>query len=623
MIETTALPNWLSPAITPAEVAVVDLITRRFKVSDSTVLAAVALTVLAQREGHSCVDLNKVADLVRHYIEPDKSTAYLAEVPAVEAFMRVLRQQPNLIQPVDEVLEHALDSLQRDPKPFVLFGDYLYTQRQFVDEVSIALQISTRSRAASANTFSEGLIDRIVPKPKPDDEAAAKAGDTGIANRAAKSFISRRLTVLTGGPGTGKTFTLTRCLAALLANREGQAPARLALVAPTGKAATRAKDLLVEFVEKQRSSGNDSLGLTDAVLEQLDQVEPRTIHRLLCSTGRQRTRFAHDASRPLDIDVLIVDEMSMVPSALMARLLEAMRPDATILLVGDQAQLEAVESGSVLREIVEFGKSLDDASSFTFELRRVWRQDGDTKIGDLAREIRDGNASGAVEIVAADSPGISHYDSVGAVGAPNSPLKAYLETLKAARGLAESTDALAHQQAYDMISKNKLLSGPRQGTLGINHWNSVLHENVFGLPQTNANEAGVPLLVTVNSARSRLVNGDIGLVVNTTSPDGTVTRAVYFPEGAAGRYISLAQLPPVEVCFAMTIHKSQGSEYNNLIVILPGDESPLLNRELVYTAVTRAKKELTTIGRLDQLAQAINNCSSRFSGLGSMIRKLT
>lgn len=559
MDEQSALPNWLLPAITPAETAVVDLIARRFKISDPTVLAAVALTVLAQREGHSCVSLNQVADLVRQYIDADDATINLVDVPTAEALISTLRGSPNLVQTVDEDLTPSFDSAQRNPTPLVLFESYLYTQRQFVDELSIALQISTRSRAASTAAINEGLIDHIVPKPKPDDEAATKAGDTGIANRTAKSFVSRRFTVLTGGPGTGKTFTLTRCLAALLATRESQSPLKLALVAPTGKAATRAKDLLVEFVDKQRTLGKDSLGLSDDVLEQLDRVEPRTIHRVLGSKGRQRTRFAHDASRPLDIDVLIVDEMSMVPSGLMARLLEAMRPDATVLLVGDQAQLEAVESGSVLREIVEFGQSLDADSSFTFELRRVWRQDEDTKIGDLAREIRAGQASDATKIVAANSPGIAHFDSIGTVGAPDSPLGSYLATLREVRSLAESTDALSHQQAAEKIRKNKLLCGPRQGKLGINHWNTVLHESVFGSVRNNANEPGVPVLVTVNSARSRLVNGDIGLVVNTTDPDGTVTRAVYFPDGAAGRYLSLAQLPPVEVCFAMTIHKSQGA----------------------------------------------------------------
>jgi len=623
MIETSALPNWLSPAITPAETAVVDLISRRFKVSDPTVLAAVALTVLAQREGHSCVNFNQVAELVRHYIEDDEANLNLAEVPTAETLISALRLHSEIVQTVGEDLSASLDTAQASPKPFVLFENYLYTQRQFVDELSIALQISTRSHVASTDAINDALIDQLVPKPEPNDEAATKAGDTGIANRTAKSFISRRFTVLTGGPGTGKTFTLTRCLAALLATRENQTPPKLALVAPTGKAATRAKDLLVELVASQRTLGKDSLGLPDAVLEQLDRVEPRTIHRVLGSKGRQRTRFAHDATRPLDIDVLIVDEMSMVPSALMARLLEAMRPDATILLVGDQAQLEAVESGSVLREIVELGQALNATSSFTFELLRVWRQGEDTKIGDLAREIRAGKAPDAVKIVAADSAGITHVDSVGTVGSSDSPLNSYLTILKEVRTLAESTDSAAHQQAYEKISKNKLLCGPRQGKLGINHWNTILHESIFGSTRNSANEAGVPLLVTVNSARSRLVNGDIGLVVNTTAPDGTVTRAVYFPDGAAGRYLSPAQLPPVEVCFAMTIHKSQGSEYDNLTVILPGEDSPLLNRELVYTAITRAKQKVTIIGRLDQLAHAINNRSSRFSGLGSMIRKLS
>lgn len=430
--------------------------------------------------------------------------------------------------------------------------------------------------------------------------------------------------MLTGGPGTGKTFTLTRCVAALLATRESQSlSTKLALAAPTGKAATRAKDLLTAFVSSQRVENKDSLGLSDGILDQLERVEPRTIHRVLGSKARQRTRFAHDEQRPLDIDVLIVDEMSMVPSALMARLLEAMRPDATILLVGDQAQLEAVESGSVLREIVEVEKSLDQSSSWAFELLVSRRQDKTTRIGDLAIAIRTGNVAEALTFTSNESPGIKLFEAVGKVDMSSSPLYDYLKVMKDAKTLAESTDPVDHKHAFEKVSKNKLLCGPRQGRLGVNHWNIAIHESIFGVPPGASFEPGVPLLVTVNSARSRLVNGDIGLVVNAPSPDGTVTRAVHFPDGETGRYVSIAQLPPIEICFAMTIHKSQGSEYDHLAVILPNRESPLLNRELVYTAVTRAKKSLIIIGQTEQLSDAIKNRSVRYSALGSMIRDLS
>ena len=620
MTTSVSLPKWLARVVTPAEIAVVDFIGRRFETNDTELLAALALVVLAQRAGHSCVDLRRVDELVRQHLHDDVPNNDLDDAPTSQTLVNLLQRHPELVLVAGSDLSSAFAEAQTRCLPFVLMGEYLYSQRQFVDELSIAHQINERTRLLATSEVDPALIDRIVPKPDPVDEKAAEAGDTGIANRAGKSFVSRRFTVLTGGPGTGKTFTLTRCLAALLASREGQSvETRLALVAPTGKAAARAKDLIDAFVAEQRNSGAAALGLSETVLNQLAHIEPRTIHRLLGSKGRQRTRFAHHADRQLDIDVLVVDEMSMVPSALMARLLEALKPTTTILLVGDQAQLEAVESGSVLREIVEYGQSLDEESSWVFELKRVWRQADDTQIGDLARLIRAGRASEVAEFVQQGPKGVRTSVAVGDLTESDSPINAYVTLLGEVRAKASSTNEADHKTAFDLVSSNKLLCGPRQGRTGINHWNNAIHEHLHGVARLGQYEVGVPLLVTVNSARARLVNGDIGLVVNTKNPDGSVTRAVYFNDGDQGRYLSPAQLPAFEVCFAMTIHKSQGSEYDNLVVILPSDGSPLLNRELIYTAVTRAKKSLTIIGDTQLLATAVANKSSRFSALRQML----
>lgn len=618
------LPTWLTGSLTPAEEAVIDVLVRRFSIIDTNVLAAAALTVLAQRAGHSCVDLRHVADLIREQSDKDDELSDLSDIPPPTVFVDAFRRMSNIVQIVSDDLSHELNLAKRDGLPFVLMDHYLYTQRQFIDEASIALQVSGRTRGPSKPLPDEASVDRVVPMPDPHDDAAMRAGDTGIANRAAKSFVARPFTVLTGGPGTGKTFTLTRCLAAFLTSREQSArPPRLALVAPTGKAATRAKDLLSTFVEEQRTAGEQSLGLPDSVLEELDRLEAQTIHRLLGSKARLRTRFVHDEDRPLDVDVLIVDEMSMVPSALMARLLEAMRPEATILLVGDQAQLEAVESGSVLREIVEFGKSQNQPEKWSFELLRVWRQSNDTHIGDLARAIRRGDSPTALDLVSKNSHGIEAFDSVSDLETPDSPLGSYLAVLEEVRILAESTNCDDHKAALEKVSRNKLLCGPRRGKLGVHTWNSLLREQVLGSIRGDSFEPGVPLLVTVNSTKSRLVNGDIGLVVNTRDDDGSITRAVYFSDGHESRYISPAQLPPTEVCYAMTIHKSQGSEYDHVVVILPNNDSPLLNRELVYTAVTRAKKQLTIVGRSEQLSEAIDTRSERHSALRVMLSTLS
>ena len=164
------------------------------------------------------------------------------------------------------------------------------------------------------------------------------------------------------------------------------------------------------FVDGEKSATSPSSLLSADVLSAMAAIEPRTIHGLLGSTGGRQTRFSHDASNQLPHDIIVVDEMSMVPTHLMARLMEAVRPEASVLLVGDHAQLESVESGSVLREIVE---PRDDGSStreWVFELRRVWRQSSDTRIGDLARLVRDGRSVEAVSLVASEPSGVQFFE---------------------------------------------------------------------------------------------------------------------------------------------------------------------------------------------------------------------
>jgi exodeoxyribonuclease V alpha subunit len=156
----------------------------------------------------------------------------------------------------------------------------------------------------------------------------------------------------------------------------------------------------------------------------------------------------------------------------------------------------------------------------------------------------------------------------------------------------------------------------------VSHWNTVLRTLVQGISDGDLFRPGTPLLVTVNSPRSRLVNGDIGLVVNTEEPDGSSRVKVYFPTEDGGRYLTPAELPMVELCYAMTVHKSQGSEYNNLIVILPAQASPLLTRELVYTAVTRAKKSVLIAGTEAAFVQSVENQSVRYSGLSKLLQAL-
>ena len=602
------------------EAAVIDLLQRRSGESNDLVLAAAGLAVWAHRNGHPCVHLQDIAGLVASDLSDSNLQELRAKLPSATEFIDALSASSEIVRKVEQEKVGTYLEASSDIHPLVLVGDLLFTQRQFADELSIAEQLKARANLKSGMTVAEEMINRLVPKPQNDAESE-RVGDTGIANMAAKSVSSNCLTVLTGGPGTGKTHVLTRCLALMLSAKEKDLDdLSVALIAPTGKAARRAKEMLDDLIKDERDPEKRRIELSDKVLDALARIEPRTIQRALGSKRRMQTRFQHDYQTLLPHDIVIVDEMSMVPSYLMARLLEAIRPTATILLVGDQAQLESVESGSVLRDIVnaanDQGSSLDGR---VFELRRVWRQSSDTKIGDLARHIRAGQADDALALAAKNPSGIKFVESKKRGEVSESIVEGTIQNLRNASEFAAKLSPEDHRNAFKLIAQNKVLCGPRNGPLGVSTWNTLLGRAVQGALSDDRFYPGTPLLITVNSPRSKLVNGDIGTVVNVQDADGTINRRVYFETEDGERYLTPAELPQFEVCYAMTVHKSQGSEYDNLVVILPDENSPLLTRELVYTAVTRTKKSLTIAGSSKAFLQSINNESTRYSGLKTLL----
>lgn len=606
------------------EAAVIDLLQRRSDVSNELVLVASGLAVWAHRYGHPCVHLGDIRGLIATDVSEDALENLEGLIPSVNEFISALKSSPEVVRIIEERNVGTYSDAKSDLRPLVLVGQLLFTHRQFLDELSIAAQLAVRASRTSGMTIEVELLNRLVPIPKKNDEEANKVGDTGIANKTAQSVVSNCFTVLTGGPGTGKTFTLTRCLAVLLAAKESAIDdLSIAVVAPTGKAATRAKELLISFVADERNPEKPSIGFSEKVLQALSKIEPKTIQRALGSKRRMRTRFQHDHRVCLHHDIVIVDEMSMVPSYLMARLLEAIRPDATILLVGDQAQLESVESGSVLRDIVEAASAVESPlEGRVFELLRVWRQTSETKIGDLARLIRKGEAEQALALASTNPAGVQFVQTDKHGKVSEKIIEGTIEKLRVAAQLATKFTKQDHQNAYQLVANNKVLCGPRDGSLGIYTWNALLSKGVQGSSDSDLFQPGTPLLVTINSPRSQLVNGDIGVVVNVQEPDGSTHRRIFFQSEDGGRYLTPAELPKVELCYAMTIHKSQGSEYENLVVILPGESSPLLTRELVYTAVTRAKKSLLIAGSSEALIRSIKNQSIRYSGLSELISQM-
>lgn len=580
-----------------ADIITASMLARRANCTDEVVLQALALSVWAHRNGHACLNLDTLTADLQRAIARSGQEWELPALPTAKQFDKALRASP-LVRVLDEPGTSA-EALS-DTRPLVLIQNRFSSQRQFADEVLVAESVQALI-ARSDDVTSPAAVALI-------DRELEVSDDDARQNELAKSVLARSFNVLTGGPGTGKTYTLTRCLLAFLVAAEEQGrEVSVAVAAPTGKAATRAKELLDQFADDLEKGDNRP---SEAVLGQLRAIKPTTIHGLLGSSRGRRTRFAHDSERPLNHDLVIIDETSMVPLQLMARLFEALGSRSRLLLVGDDAQLESVESGSVLRDLVSSAALLDGT---VFELQKVRRITDDNPIATVAPMIRGGQAAEALAALRSSAPRLMFVESKAGVRPSSSVLDTLLVTYREVRDLARSTEPANHLLALEKMMSSRLLCGARRGPLGIEQWNDIVDRRLQ-LRSGDLFTPGRALLVTVNSPRVGLVNGDIGVVVETE--DGP---KVCFRTNESVRYVSTVDLPPVERAFAMTVHKSQGSEYNKLVVLmLPEVGSPLLTRELVYTGLTRAGGDAVVVGSAEAFTSAVENPSVRVSGLGAL-----
>jgi len=519
---------------------------------------------------------------------------------------------PRLVARLDAVLDEQTCRDAVRGLPFVSVGPYFYAQRQFIDELSVSASVVRLVQASNdlSGHIHPDRLEALLRSPlRPLYDTPIEIG---------RSVLRTNFNLLVGGPGTGKTHNLTRYLALLAeALLAANGSARIAVCAPTGKAATRAQEMLRSFCEKETS-------LSPEVRALLDGITPSTIHRLLGVKPGTRGRFKHDAGTRLEIDVLVVDEMSMVALPLMARLLEAVPDTCRVLLVGDEAQLESIEVGAVLAELNNSTALRERGRVGT--LTEVFRQGQGSAINDAAYAIRKGAIAELMSVL--DPKGADlRWVEIGGVPKVRSEVVAEVSSLLApAVAAARATDVASHAEALATISGVKVLCGPRHGASGVHAWNGAI-AGALGLPRSTSLPVGTPVLITVNAPLLHLVNGSIGLVVATA--DGV---RVAFPQSGldhAGkelppvRYLSVAELPPHEPCFAMTVHKSQGSEYATLVVaVVPALDSPLLTRELVYTALTRAKQRAVVVGSRDAIEQSLSRTARRTSGISWLIEQL-
>ncbi|HEV6953537.1 MAG TPA: exodeoxyribonuclease V subunit alpha [Promicromonospora sp.] len=564
---------------------------------DESVRLAVALAVRAVRQGSVCVDLTALG-------APGADDAPAPDDPPLP--------WPDPDGWLDRVAASPLAERS------VVRADLglLYLDRYWREECQVRDLLADRL-AAPPPAVDDALLGRSAARLFPGDAWAEQRA-------AAVATARRRTTVLTGGPGRGKTTTVAGLLALLAEQAEQQAgahgragaqPLRVALAAPTGKAAARLQDAVARALAPAADDpgqGAARPGFTEDDRRRLGGLRASTLHRLLGARRDSSTRFRHDRSNRLPHDVVVVDETSMVSLTLMARLLEAVRPDARLVLVGDPDQLASVEAGAVLADLVA-GLGARDGGAVA-ALRTDHRSES-AAITRLAAAIRAGDADAVLAASAAGDPAVElvHPDDADAVAALQDELARHALEVRR-RALARDADG-----ALALAGRHRLLCAHREGPWGAAHWNRLVERRlgeasgtVLGAAAGTPWYAGRPVLVTANDYALGLFNGDTGVVV----ADGDTLRAHI--EGGAS--YAVARLGDVETLHAMTVHKSQGSQAETVTVLLPDEASPLLTRELFYTAVTRARRRVRVVGTPEAVAAAVRRRARRASGLA---RRLT
>jgi len=603
-------------------------------VAPPVLLAALVLSELEGR-GHSCL---QVADLAH---DPAGLLGWTREawqalagtVAPLPKNARAWAAQLAACEQVWQVGEFDYGA------PLVFDGERLYLRRYWRDETLVADSI--RARAAATRPVEAGQARTWLDLLFASQRAAAKPDWQKLACAVA---LRGSVAIITGGPGTGKTYTVARLLALLFAVAPDAARQRIALAAPTGKAAARLKQSIDKALTDLAERVGEALPLRELTSR---MGAARTLHSLLGARPDTRS-FAHHAGNPLEVDVLIVDEASMVHLEMMACLLDALPAGATLILLGDKDQLASVEAGAVLGDLchdaqsggysratadyvfdasgeelpAEFLGTAGPLAQQTVMLRHSRRFGG--PIGQLALAVNAGDAAAAESVLRGEGEGAlrwiegAHQHQV--VSLALAGYQPYLELLRAGPGADHEDWVRAVLQRFEAF---RILCAVREGEWGVAGLNTAIEASLqtAGLLR-RAGEwyAGRPVMVTRNDYGTRVFNGDIGLTLADPARPGSLR--VYFLEGDEVRSVLATRLRSVETAFAMTVHKSQGSEFSHTVLVLPEDRHGILTRELVYTGITRASAQFTLVTPHGSvLAEAVARRTHRASGLRHLIER--
>ncbi|WP_407353482.1 exodeoxyribonuclease V subunit alpha [Luteimonas sp. R10] len=611
-----------------------------------SVLAAAALASLAVAAGHAGFDPAHPRRLVEADIDWPQPDAWRADLAASRWVAHPDTGAAESAPDAPLVYEHGLLYLRR-------YREYERRLAAGLHRIGSAPVSSPAQSlppatpedapARSLPPFTGEEARRARPGPDPGAEGGTPAPPTDdLQAQAVTAALNHTLLLITGGPGTGKTTTITRMLVALIAQATGAGapPPRIALAAPTGRAAERMAESVRNAVQAL-----PTLGIDPALAAQLPTTGT-TLHRLL-GTIPDSPAFRHHADNPLPFDVVVVDEASMIDLPLMAKLVEAVPDGARLVLLGDPDQLPSVEAGDVLAGILAAAQSVATAPAAvavtspargrgraegagegalppaahapTFPARHIhltrgYRQSATLDLAPLAAAVREGDTATALSLLRSGQLSGVHFHEGN-----TDPLQSHRDHLLAHwTALADTTDPA---EALARATRLRILTAVREGPQGARGLNARIEDLLAGTrrgagPASTANRYfhGRLLLITENSYRHRLFNGDIGICLR----DDGGTLMAWFPgdDPRNPRPFHPAALPAHDSAFAMTVHKAQGSEFDEVWLVLPERFNRVLSRELVYTGVTRARSELHLAASEATLREALLRHAERWSGLG-------
>lgn len=602
--------------------------------SDEASLLAAAFAVRAPRLGHVCVDLATIRTTATTDLDEPIDLQQLSW-PGAREWIGRLESCP----------------LVGSGRPLKLDGTVLYLDRFWTEERQVASDLLALAERPAELVDPKVLALGLTQLFSSDD-------DPDFQRLAAGSAILRRFSVIAGGPGTGKTTTVARVLALLVeqAFAAGRRPPLVALAAPTGKAAGRLEEAVHEEAAKLKSTASrDFLAGLDAM----------TLHRLLGWNPGNHSRFRHNRSNRLAHDVIVVDETSMLSLSLMARLVEAVRLDARLILVGDPEQLASVEAGAVLGDVVGpavrglqmRARAREELAAVTGQVVPAFDPPSGTSIGDglvllrrghrfgggiakLAEAVQSGDDASALSTLREGGPDVVWIQvDLAAAGASEKLGPVRDAAVANGQRLMRAARARRGADALEALGAFRLLCAHRRGPEGVTTWTSTVESwlaaEIQGFGEGGPWYIGRPLLVTENDYSLRLYNGDTGIVIaadaeieDTRYPGGVPSPGTGSPLGnrpgrvvaafeRGGKVIEISptRLASVDTVYAMTVHKAQGSQFGTVAILLPRPDSPILTRELLYTAVTRAQRTLLVAGTEEAIRAAITRPIARASGL--------